>query len=95
MKSCMSRLISISCLTVTLLAVGGCDTASRREAERRREEQDRNSPAFRAGAAAHEIAKEADRAAAAAARKLDESARKAREGWRAQEQKDRDYRRDH
>jgi hypothetical protein len=74
-------------LFITITVATGCDTGSRRDAERRREEQDRNSAAFRAGQAAHEVAREADKAAAEAARKLDESAREAREGWRNQEQK--------
>lgn len=63
------------------LFFSGCHTESQRQAERRREEQDRNSAAFKAGEAAHRAADEAARIAAAAGRKLDEGARKAREGW--------------
>ncbi len=75
-------------LAAAILLSTGCETARQREAERQREEQDQKSAAFRAGQAAHEIAKEAEKAAAAAGRKLDESARKAREGWKDQERKD-------
>src|SRR3954470_6334467 len=69
-----------SALLILLLAAfvsGACQTEHQRQAERRREEQDRNSAAFKAGQAAHKIASEAAKAGAAAARKLDESARKA------------------
>jgi hypothetical protein len=79
---------------IGLILVGGllcaCQTESQREAERRRVEQDRNSAAFKAGQAAHQIAKEAAKVGAAAARKLDESARKAREGWKEQARKERE-----
>jgi len=67
-----------------------CRTEGERQAERRREEQDRNSAAFKAGEAAHQVAREAEKAGAAAARELDESAKKAREGWKAQDRKDRE-----
>jgi hypothetical protein len=77
-------------LIVVAVLSNACQSEGEREAERRRLEQDRNSAAFKAGQAAHEIAKEAAKAGAAAARKLDESARKAREGWKAQERKDRE-----
>jgi len=84
--------ILLCTLTVAAVISTGCQSQSQREAERRREEQDRSSAAFRAGEAAHKIAKEAERAAAAAGRKLDDSARKAREGWKEQERKDREER---
>ena len=88
----MSIKILLGTLTVVAVISTGCQSQSQREAERRREEQDRSSAAFRAGEAAHKIAKEAERAAAAAGRKLDDSARKAREGWKEQERKDREER---
>ncbi len=75
---------------VLLLIASACQTDSQREAERHREEQVRNSAAFKAGEAAHRIANEAERATAAAARKLDESARKAHEGWKEQSREDRE-----
>src|SRR4051812_38382761 len=67
-----------------------CQTQSQRDAERLRQERDRNSAAFKAGQAAHKIANEAEKLGAEASRKLGESARKAREGWKAQSQKDRE-----
>jgi hypothetical protein len=42
---------------------------------------DANTPAGKAGQAAHRAAVEADKAAAAIARKLDKAAHDAREGW--------------
>ena len=75
-------------IVVTVLSCA-CQSEGEREAERRRLEQDRNAAAFKAGQVAHEIAREAARVGAAAARKLDESARKAREGWKAEERRDR------
>jgi vacuolar-type H+-ATPase subunit H len=56
--------------------------------------QDRNSPAYKAGETAHDIVKGAEKAAKAAGRKIDESARKAREGWRekSRERNERDTR---
>ena len=81
-------------IAVVLCAVAsGCQSdrarEAQREAEQRRVQNDKDSPAFKAGQAAHEIARKTGEAAAAAARKLDESARKAREGWKEQGQKDR------
>jgi hypothetical protein len=64
-------------------------TEQQKEAERAREHQDRNSAAYKAGKTARELATEAEKAAAAAGRKLDDAARKAREGWREQENEDR------
>ena len=74
--------VKTAVLIVAALTAMGCQTESQREAERRREEQDRGSAAFRAGEVAHRAADEAARLAAAAGRKLDEGARKAHEGWR-------------
>ncbi len=82
------------CAAVLLLffTLGACSHRSEREreAQRQREQADRNSAAYRVGEAAHELAKHAERTAAAAGRQLQESARKAREGWKAKEQEDRE-----
>lgn len=61
-----------------------------REAERERKQTDQNSAAFKAGEAAHEMAKHAEKTAAEAAHALQDGARKAREGWKQKEQEDRD-----
>jgi len=53
-------------------------------------EGDRNSAAYKVGEAAHEVAKHAEKAAEAAGRQLNESARKAAEGWKAKEKEDRE-----
>jgi hypothetical protein len=78
------------------LALGGCKSEEQRRAEReaqyRREQADRGSPAYKAGQAAHELARKAEHAAAVAGRELNESARKAREGWKDQAQRDREER---
>jgi hypothetical protein len=70
-----------------ILTLGAC---SNRDAQREREERDRSSAAFKAGEAAHEIAKHAEKTAAAAERELKESARKASEGWKQKEKEDRE-----
>jgi hypothetical protein len=73
------------------LLCGGCREEPHRTAEeQRRDPPDRNSAAFKAGEAAHQIANEAERAARTAARKLDEGAERAREGWKAKGREDRD-----
>lgn len=72
------------------LCCGSCQQGPHRLAEERREPQDRNSPAFKAGETAHEIANGAERAARTAAHKIDESAKKAREGWKAKAREDRE-----
>lgn len=83
-------IIAALILSITMTA---CETSQQREAKRaaeeRRLENDRNSAAFKSGQMAHEIARRAEQAAAAAGRKLNEDARKAREGWKEQERKDR------
>lgn len=73
-----------------ILTLGACSHPSDREAQREREERDRNSAAFKVGEAAHEIAKHAEKTAAAAERQLQESARKAREGWKEKDKEDRE-----
>ncbi len=75
-----------------LLTLSACFRPSEgeRAVQREREERDRNSAAFKAGEVAHEIAKHAEKAAAIAERKLEESARKAGEGWKQKEKEDRE-----
>ena len=69
-----------------LLTITGCS----RHARQRDAERDRDSPAFKAGQAAHEIASHAEKTAAEAARELEETARKAKEGWKQKEREDRE-----
>ena len=59
----------ISLLMILTLSACSHPTERQREAQREREESDRNSAAFKVGEAAHEIAKHAEKAAAAAERK--------------------------
>jgi uncharacterized protein YceK len=69
-------------LLIVLLTLSGC-SSSRRGG-------DQDSPAFRAGEAAHEIAKHAEKTAVEAERQLKENARKAKEGWKQKEREDRE-----
>jgi hypothetical protein len=73
-----------------ILTLGACSHRGEREAQREREERDRNSAAFKVGEAAHEIAEHAAKTAAAAERQLRENARKASEGWKQKEKEDRE-----
>jgi hypothetical protein len=75
---------SMRCIVglLIVLTLGSC---SNRETQR-----DQSSAAFKAGEAAHEIAKHAEKTAAAAGRELKESARKASEGWKQKEKEDRE-----
>ena len=75
---------------ITLLIVLTISGCSRHHDQQRGAESDRDSPAFKAGEAAHEIAKHAEKTAAEAARELQETARKAKEGWKQKEREDRD-----
>lgn len=77
-------------VSIPALFCGSCQPGPHRTAEERHEPADRNSPAFKAGEAAHEIADGAAKAARTAARKLDEGAEKAREGWKAKAREDRE-----
>jgi hypothetical protein len=74
----------------TLACTSPRDREAQREAEYRRQQNDRNSAAFRAGEAARELTRKAEHAAAVAGRELNESARKAREGWKEQSRRDRE-----
>lgn len=75
-----------------LLTLTACSHRSEREreAERERIQRDQDSIAFKAGEAAHEVAKHAEKAAAAAGRVLEQGARKASEGWKQKEEEDRE-----
>jgi hypothetical protein len=81
----MRRLVGF----LIILTIGGCSRS------RAQKEHDRDSAAFKAGAAAHEIAKQAAKTAAEAERQLRESqrqlqdsARKVKEGWKQKERED-------
>ena len=82
------RLWSALILFTFLIACGPSE--EQRRAQREREQQDQKSAAFRAGKIAHDVAKETEKVAAAAGRKLAEDARKAKEGWNQQARDDRD-----
>jgi|HubBroStandDraft_6_1064221.scaffolds.fasta_scaffold1375070_1 hypothetical protein len=88
----MARLTRFRAELLILVTLSACSHPSeqQRRAERERDDRDRSSAAFKAGEAAHEIAKQAERTAAAAERKLEESARKASEGWSQKEREDRE-----
>jgi hypothetical protein len=77
---------------VAAVAMTACSDSGRidRDAQRARERKDQDSIAFKAGEAAHEIAKHAEKAAATAARELDHGVRKASEGWKEKEREDRE-----
>ena len=83
---------SICVFAVVTLSLGavGCRPGPHRVADEQQPVEDRSSPAYKAGAAAHEIVNGAEKAAKAAGRKLDESARKAREGWKEKGRESRD-----
>jgi hypothetical protein len=83
----MRRLVGL----LIILAISGCSRSHARK------EPDRDSPAFKAGAAAHDIAKQAAKTAAEAERQLRESerqlqdsARQVKEGWKQKEREDRE-----
>jgi hypothetical protein len=63
-------------------------TEDQRRAQHEREQKDQSSAAFKAGKVAHEVAKESEKVAAAAGRKLAEGARNAKEGWDQQARDD-------
>ena len=79
-------------MIVAAIAMTACSDSGKtnRDAQRERERKDRDSVAFKAGEAAHEIAKHAEKAAATAARELDQGVRKASEGWKEKEREDRE-----
>ena len=68
-----------------LVVVSGCSRSHKHDRK-----GDQNSPAYKVGEAAHEVAKHAERTAAAAEREIKENARKAAEGWKAKDKEDRD-----
>jgi hypothetical protein len=79
-------------MIVSAIAMTACSDYGKtnRDAQRERERKDQDSVAFKAGEAAHEIAKHAEKAAAKAAHELDEGVRKASEGWKEKEREDRE-----
>jgi hypothetical protein len=81
-------------MIVAAIAMTACSNSgnTNRNAQRERERdlKDRDSVAFKAGEAAHEIAKHAEKAAVAAARELEQGVRKASEGWKEKEREDRE-----
>jgi hypothetical protein len=81
-------LLVIGVVTLSL-GIGSCRPGPHRVADDQTQAQDKNSPAFKAGEAAHEIVNGAEKTAKAAGRKIDESARKAREGWKEKAREDR------
>ncbi|MGB6946597.1 MAG: hypothetical protein WBE37_29640 [Bryobacteraceae bacterium] len=74
----MRRFLSL----LIVLTISGCSS--------KRQGRDQDSPAFKAGEAAHEIAKHAEKTAVEAERQLKESARKAKEGWKQKDREDRE-----
>ena len=79
-------------MIVAAIAMTACSNSgnTNRNAQRERDLKDRDSVAFKAGEAAHEIAKHAEKAAVAAARELEQGVRKASEGWKEKEREDRE-----
>jgi hypothetical protein len=79
-------------MIVAAIAMTACSNTGNtsRNAQRERDLKDRDSVAFKAGEAAHEIAKRAEKAAAKASRELDQGVRKASEGWKEKEREDRE-----
>jgi hypothetical protein len=81
--------------------MGGCWRSDQHKSDQHKKEaasreatpEDKNSAAFKAGKAAHKLANETGKVAAAAGRKLQESAHKAHEGWKEQTKEDRDRKR--
>ena len=78
----------ITLLLILIISACSRPTERERDAQRQRDERDQNSAAFKVGEAAHEIAKHAEKTAAAAGRKLEDSAHKAAEGWKQKERED-------
>src|ERR1700723_2144927 len=64
----------LSLVLMTALLSIGCGTQAERDADRRRAEQDAQSAAYKAGEAAHRIAREAEKEGAVAAREVKKEA---------------------
>jgi hypothetical protein len=80
-------------VTLGLFASSACTRQEMNRETRKTDEviqKDTESPAHKAGRAAHEIADETKEAARKAGAKLREAGREAREGWRDAKQEDRD-----
>ncbi len=87
MRSRANLLMIVAAIGMTACSDSG---KTNRDVQRERELKDRDSVAFKAGEAAHEIAKHAEKAAARAARELHQGVRKASEGWKEKEREDRE-----
>jgi hypothetical protein len=74
-------------LVTTLILGLGLISCNRHKDEKAPE---KNSAAFKAGEAAHEMAKESRKAVAAAGRELKKDAKEAREGWKESAREDRE-----
>lgn len=81
----MNRTFAVTFLVVAALSLGACTPS---ESARQRHEE-ANTPAGKAGQAAHRVAVQLDKAAKAADRKLAKAAHDAREGWKEDAQKTR------
>jgi len=92
MRTRANLLMMVAALTMSACSFSGnTNRDAQRERElRERELKDQDSVAFKAGEAAHDIAKHAEKAAATAARALDRGVRKASEGWKEKEREDRE-----
>ena len=77
------RLAAVCLLLLSSACSRRDDTAAARES------QQQNPAAFKAGKAAHEIARESGRLAEKAGRKLADEAHAAQEGWKEQSRADR------
>lgn len=87
MRTRANLLLIVAAITMTACSDFG---ETNRDAQRERERKDQDSVAFKAGEVAHEIAKHAGKAAAAAAREFGQGVRKASEGWKEKEREDRE-----
>lgn len=91
----MAHRLAIGLVCGALLAAG-CSRNTRAGGEQQpkpeaaaQKPQNPDSLSYKAGQAAHEVAKETGKAARAAGQKLDEAARNASEGWKAASREDR------
>ena len=82
----MRRPLIATSLLVGLLALNAC--GSRESAQQ--QHRDANTPAGKAGQAAHKAAVEADKAGQVIGRKLEKAAHEAHEGWKEAARKDQD-----
>jgi hypothetical protein len=78
------RFVFYFAIAVSVSSLGGC--SSRRTGP---EEHDRSSAAYRAGEFAHDLSKEAGKAAKAAGKEIRKDAGEAHEGWKEAAREDR------